>query len=54
MKPFEVERMLQTIREQLKIQAEEKSYSEEKVTEFIETRVRQLEAIDQQTLKPRS
>jgi two-component system NtrC family response regulator len=54
MKPFEVERMLQTIREQLKIQAEEKSYSEEKVTEFIETRVRQLEAIDQQTPKTRS
>ena len=47
MKPFEVEKILQTIQEQLKKQEEEKSYSEEKVVEFIETRIKALEAIDQ-------
>jgi len=47
MKPFEVEKILQTIQEQLKKQAEEKSYSEEKVVEFIETRIKALEARDQ-------
>jgi DNA-binding NtrC family response regulator len=43
MKPFEVDKILQTIREQLKKQEEEKSYSEEKVVEFIETRIKALE-----------
>ena len=43
MKPFEVEKILQTIREQLKKQDEEQRYSEEKVVEFIETRVKALE-----------
>ena len=47
MKPFEVEKILQTIQEQLKKQEEEKSYSEEKVAEFIETRIKALEAMDQ-------
>jgi DNA-binding NtrC family response regulator len=47
MKPFEVEKILQTIEEQLKKQEEEKRYSEEKVVEFIETRIKALEAIDQ-------
>ncbi len=47
MKPFEVEKILQTIQEQLKKQEEEKSYSEEKVVEFIETRIKALEAMDQ-------
>jgi len=47
MKPFEVEKILQTIQEQLKKQEEEKRYSEEKVVEFIETRIKALEAIDQ-------
>jgi DNA-binding NtrC family response regulator len=44
MKPFDVEKLLQTIREQLKKQAEEKSYCEDRVAEFIETRVKELEA----------
>jgi DNA-binding NtrC family response regulator len=44
MKPFDVEKILQTIKEQLKKQEEEKSFSEEKVVEFIETRIRALEA----------
>ena len=43
MKPFEVDKILQTIREQLKKQEEEKSFSEEKVVEFIETRIKALE-----------
>ncbi len=47
MKPFEVEKILQTIREQLKKQEEEKSFSEEKVVEFIETRIKALETTGQ-------
>jgi DNA-binding NtrC family response regulator len=43
MKPFEMEKVLETIKEQLKKQEEEKRYSQEKVAEFIETRVRELE-----------
>src|SRR3972149_1593378 len=44
MKPFDVEKILMTIKEQLKKQAEEKAYSEEKIAEFIETRVKELDA----------
>ncbi|MCJ7561149.1 response regulator [Candidatus Bathyarchaeota archaeon] len=51
MKPFDVERILQTIKEQLHKQEEEKSFSEEKVVEFIETRIKALETIDQQAVK---
>jgi two-component system NtrC family response regulator len=47
MKPFEVEKILQTIQEQLKMQKEEKSFCEEKVVEFIETRIKALEATGQ-------
>jgi len=43
LKPFDMEKVLATIREQLKKQEEERKYSQEKVTEFIETRVRELE-----------
>ena len=54
MKPFDVEKMLKTIKEQLKKQDEERSFSELKVAEFIETRVKELETIDQQAIrKPR-
>jgi DNA-binding NtrC family response regulator len=42
-KPFDMDKVLATIREQLKKQEEEKKYSQEKVAEFIETRVRELE-----------
>ena len=53
MKPFDVEKMLITIKEQLQKQEEERSFSELKVAEFIETRVKELEAIEQQaTRKP--
>ena len=54
MKPFDVEKMLKTIKEQLKKQNEERSFNELKVAEFIETRVKELETIDQQaSRKPR-
>jgi DNA-binding NtrC family response regulator len=42
LKPFDMERVLAEIKEQLKKQEEEKRYSQEKVAEFIETRVREL------------
>jgi DNA-binding NtrC family response regulator len=42
-KPFDMDKVLQTIKEQLKKQEEEKKYNQEKVTEFIKTRVRELE-----------
>jgi DNA-binding NtrC family response regulator len=51
MKPFDVEKILQTIKEQLKKQEEEKSFSEEKVVEFIETRIKALEAVEQKPPK---
>jgi len=51
MKPFEVDKILQTIREQLKKQEEEKCFSEEKVVEFIETRIKALEATSQSAVE---
>jgi DNA-binding NtrC family response regulator len=42
-KPFDMDKVLTTIKEQLKKQEEEKKYSQKKVTEFIETRVKELE-----------
>ena len=39
-----MEETLKVIREQLQKQAEEKKYSEQKIVEFIETRVKELEA----------
>jgi DNA-binding NtrC family response regulator len=51
MKPFDVEKILQTIKEQLQKQAEEKKYSETKIAEFIETRVKELEAENEAVLK---
>jgi DNA-binding NtrC family response regulator len=43
MKPFDMDNVLRTMEEQLKKQEEEKNYGKEKVTEFIETRVKELE-----------
>ena len=45
MKPFDVEKILKTIEIQLKKQNEEKAFSEEKIAEFIETRVREIDTI---------
>jgi len=42
LKPFNVKDVLKTIRTNLKRQQEAKKYSEEKVTEFIETRAKEL------------
>jgi DNA-binding NtrC family response regulator len=44
-KPVEVDKLLETIREQLKLRENEKKYSEQKVAEFIETRVKGLSEI---------
>ncbi len=44
MKPFDVEKILNTIKEQLQKQKEEKLSCEENVVEFIETRIKELEA----------
>jgi DNA-binding NtrC family response regulator len=43
LKPFDIDDILRTIKEQLRKQEEEKTYSQGKVTEFIETRVKELE-----------
>jgi len=43
MKPFDMGNVLKTVEEQLKKQEEERKYGQEKVTEFIETRVKELE-----------
>jgi DNA-binding NtrC family response regulator len=51
MKPFEVDKILETIREQLKKQEEEKRFSEEKVVEFIETRIKALEATSESAVE---
>ncbi|MEM2465935.1 MAG: response regulator [Candidatus Bathyarchaeia archaeon] len=44
LKPFDIDKVLATIKEQLRKYEEEKRYSQEKVAEFIETRVKELEA----------
>jgi DNA-binding NtrC family response regulator len=43
LKPFDIGKVLFVIKDQLKKQEEEKWFNQEKVTEFIETRVRELE-----------
>jgi len=43
LKPFNMDSVLNTIKEHLKKQQQAKKYGEEKVAEFIETRVRELE-----------
>jgi DNA-binding NtrC family response regulator len=51
MKPFDVDKVLATIKDQLRKQEEEKRYSQEKVAEFIETKVRALETEQELTCK---
>lgn len=48
LKPFDVGKLLMIIRKHLKRQRESMEYSQKKVTEFIEARVRQLELENQQ------
>ena len=42
LKPFDMDKVLETIKDQLKKQEEEKRYTQKKVGEFIETRVKEL------------
>jgi two-component system response regulator PilR (NtrC family) len=51
MKPFDVEKVLEKIKEQLKKQEEDKRYSQDKVAEFIEARVRELDVEKQMAHK---
>ena len=41
-KPVDIEKLLKTVKEQLRLQEEERQFSEQKVAEFIETRVKEL------------
>jgi DNA-binding NtrC family response regulator len=52
MKPFDVEKVLATIEDQLKKQEEESEYSQEKVADFIETRVKELTLQEAKSKKP--
>jgi DNA-binding NtrC family response regulator len=52
MKPFDVKRVLETIEDQLKKQEDERQYSQDKVAEFIETRVKELTVDDPKNKKP--
>jgi DNA-binding NtrC family response regulator len=42
-KPVKVDELLETIQLHLELQEEERKYSEERITDFIETRIKQLE-----------
>jgi DNA-binding NtrC family response regulator len=41
-KPVDIENLLATVKNQLQLQEDEKEFSEQKVTEFIESRVKEL------------
>ena len=43
-KPVDIEKLLNTVKEQIKLQENEREFSEQKVAEFIETRVKELSA----------
>jgi two-component system, NtrC family, response regulator AtoC len=43
MKPFDMKNVIETVKEQLKQQKEETKFSQEKVTEFVRSRVKELE-----------
>jgi two-component system response regulator HydG len=42
LKPVDIEKLLAVVKEQLRFQAEEQKFSEEKVAEFIETRIKDM------------
>jgi DNA-binding NtrC family response regulator len=52
-KPFDVEKVLKTIQQQLSKQEEERRYSQDKVAEFIEARVRELDLEKEEPQKQR-
>ena len=41
-KPVDIEKLLSTVKEQLQLQENEREFSEQKVAEFIETRVKEM------------
>jgi len=41
-KPVDIEKLLNTVKDQLQLQENEKAFSEQKVAEFIETRVKEM------------
>lgn len=43
-KPVDIEKLLEIIMEQLHLQEDERKFSEQKVAEFIQTRVKELSA----------
>ncbi|MGD0204013.1 MAG: response regulator [Candidatus Bathyarchaeia archaeon] len=43
-KPIDIEKLLNTLKEQIKLQENEREFTEQKVVEFIETRVKELPA----------
>jgi DNA-binding response OmpR family regulator len=45
MKPVDLEKLLAMILEQLQLQKDEMKFSEQKVAEFIETRIKELSTI---------
>lgn len=51
LKPFKIEDILKTIKEELKKQRVARKYSEERVAEFIVARAKELEAIRQKRMK---
>jgi len=53
-KPFNVKRVIQTIKKQLEKQLKETRYNQERVAEFIETRVRELERTGELIQKKKS
>jgi len=42
-KPLDIEKVIAMVKKQLEIQKEEKKYAQERVAEYIQTRIRQLE-----------
>jgi DNA-binding NtrC family response regulator len=42
-KPFKMESLLETVKQRLRMQQEEREYSEERVKEYIETRVDEID-----------
>ena len=51
MKPFDVEKVLETVKEQLEKQKQERKFTEAKVAEFIETRVKEMDTAEPKSIK---
>ena len=51
MKPFDVEKVLETVKEQLEKQMQDRKFTEAKVAEFIETRVKEMDTAEPKSIK---